>query len=160
MASFKPVAISKGSFAFCRATVAVLLWASLVFHSDLLVVLVFFIMLFSAILKVSKAPLILLYKYTFDKIKPSETLIVDEKGIFFSHVVGAVFAFLCICLSYFAKGTVSVVVTVLFAILQTSAAFGFCSALKLYTCMNGGNCCRFGRFAKKVKKRRENSRDV
>ncbi|MDP4133373.1 MAG: DUF4395 family protein [Bacillota bacterium] len=153
MAEFKPVTITRGSFAFCRATIAVLLWASIIFKANWLVVMVFLIMLFSAILKVAHAPLILLYKYTIDKIRPSENVIVDEKGIFVSHVVGAVFAALCIFLLYFERGIVSLIVTVMFAVLQTSAAFGFCSALKLYTCMSGGNCCRIGKFAKKVKNR-------
>lgn len=151
MAAFKPASISKGSFAFCRATVAILLWASIILRMNALVVLVFFIMLLSAVFKVSKAPLILLYRYTVERIKTSETIIVDENGIYFSHLVGAVFSLICLALLYFENGFVSLVVTILFAILQTSAAFGFCSALKLYTCMAGGNCCRFGSYAKKIK---------
>jgi hypothetical protein len=102
-------------------------------------------------LKVEKAPLILLYKYTVDKIKQSKNIIVDEKGIFFSHLVGAIFSIVCIALLYFTNPIIAWVVTGLFAVLQTSAACGFCSALKLYTCMINGTCCRVGKFAKKVK---------
>ena len=151
MAAFKPATISKGSFAFCRIVVAGLLWFSIILQTKWLVGLVFLIMLFSAILKVERAPLILLYKYTVDRIKQSGSIIVDEKGIYVSHLTGAVFSVICLALLYFANPIAAWVVTGLFAILQTSAACGFCSALKLYTCITGGNCCRFGRLAKKVK---------
>jgi hypothetical protein len=151
MARFKPATISKGSFAFCRIVVAGLLWLSIILQLKLLVGIVFLIMLFSAIFKVEKAPLILLYKYTVDKIKPSENIIVDEKGIFVSHLVGAIFSVVCLILLYLVHPIAAWIVTGVFAILQTSAACGFCSALKLYTCMTGGNCCRVGRFAKNVK---------
>ena len=149
-APFKPATISKGSFAFCRVVVAGLLWLSIVLQIKWLVGLVFLIMLFSALLKVEKAPLILLYAYTVDKIHRSENVIVDERGIFVSHVVGAIFAALCLGLLYFAHPIMAWITTGVFALLQTSAACGFCSALKLYTCMTNGNCCRIGRFAKKA----------
>jgi len=151
MAAFKPAVISKGSFAFCRIVVAGLLWLSVLFRSTWLIGAVFLIMLSSAILKVEKAPLILLYKHTVDKARRSPNIIVDETGIFVSHVTGAVFSVICLALTRFASPTVAWIVTGLFAILQTSAACGFCSALKLYTCMTSGNCCRVGRFAKKIK---------
>ena len=150
LAQFKPAIISKGSFAFCRIVVAGLLWLSILLQAKWLVAAVFFIMLLSAVFKVGKAPLILLYKYTVDRIKQSENVIVDEKGIFVSHVVGAIFSILCLALLYYANPIIAWFVTGLFAILQTSAACGFCSALKLYNCYVNGTCCRFGKFAKKV----------
>jgi hypothetical protein len=151
MAAFKPATISKGSFAFCRIVVAGLLWLSIILRIKWLVGVVFLIMLFSAILKVEKAPLILLYKYTVDKIKQSENVIVDEKGIYVSHLAGAIFSIVCLVLLYFANPIAAWIVTGLFAVLQTSAACGFCSVLKLYACMTNGTCCRVGKFAKKVK---------
>lgn len=155
MAAFKPVTISKGSFAFCRATVAILLWLAIIFQSVLLVEVVLGIMLASAALKVRRAPLIVLYERTVDAIRPSEKIVVDEIGIFVSHVTGAVFGALCLALVLFSRPLVGWIVTAVFALLQTSAACGFCSALKLYNCMAGGNCCRVGKFAKKA---RDNAR--
>ena len=151
MARFKPAIISKGSFAFCRIVIAALLWISVIFQLKWLVGSVFLIMLISAILKVEKAPLILLFKYTADKFIKSEHIIVDEKGIFVSHLTGTIFSVICLILLYTANPVAAWILTGLFAILQTSAACGFCSALKLYSCMTSGNCCRVGRFAKKVK---------
>ena len=151
MARIKPVSISKAGFTFCRTVVASLLWLSIILQSRLLVGVVFLIMLSSAILKVERAPLILLYKYTGDKIRPGAKTVVDQTGIFVSHVVGAVFALLCLVLLTLAPPLVAWIVTAAFAVLQTSAAFGFCSALKLYECMVGGTCCRVGRLARKAK---------
>jgi len=151
MAEFKPVSISKGSFAFCRTTVAGLLWLSVIFQFKWLVVVTFIIMLLSALLKVRRAPLILIYKYTIDKINQSENVIVDEKGISFSHWVGAIFSVICIVVLYFGNNFAGWVITAIFAVLQTLAAFGFCSALKLHGCMTSGNCCRVGKFVKKAR---------
>ncbi|MDR0476747.1 MAG: DUF4395 family protein [Desulfobulbaceae bacterium] len=150
-AQFRLKTISKGSFAFCRIMIAGLLWLSIIFQIKYLVGVVFLIMLFSALLKVDKAPLILLYKYTVDRISPGEKIIVDEKGIYASHLAGTIFSVICLFLLYFANPTVAWGMTGLFTILQTSAACGFCSVLKLYNCMTDGNCCRVGRLAKKVK---------
>lgn len=144
-----PATISRGSFAFCRIVIAVLLWIGIIFQTKFLIGVVFVIMLLSAVFKVERSPLILIYKYTIEKIKKSDNVIVDEKGIYISHLVGAIFAAVCLLILYFGDPLVGWIVTVIFAILQTSAACGFCSALKLYTCMTGGNCCRVGRFAKK-----------
>lgn len=149
MGKFKPVSISKVGFAFCRTVIAALVVLSAVPRLHGLLWAVFAIMAASAILRVRKAPLILLYEHTIGKIWPCETVIVDENGIFFSHIVGAVFSLLCLAL-YRINGIAGIVSTVLFAALQISAACGFCSALKLYTCMVGGNCCRFGKMVKKA----------
>jgi hypothetical protein len=146
---FKPAMITRDSFAFCRATIAILIWLSLILQVKWLLLVVFAVMLISAVTKVEKAPLILAYRHTVDRIAPSPSIMVDERGIYVSHVTGAVFALLCIGLLYLSGSLAGWVVTVLFAILQTSAAFGFCSALKLYNCINGGTCCRVGKVVKK-----------
>jgi hypothetical protein len=150
MAGFKPVCISPGGFAFCRTVIALLVVASLwpAWHGLLLAVSV--IMAVSACLRVRRAPLIFLYRHTVDRFKPSPPIIVDENGIFFSHVVGTVFALLCWG-TFFLNPYAGYGLTILFALLQISAACGFCSALKLYTCMAGGTCCRLGNKAKKIK---------
>lgn len=152
MAAVKPVSVSKGAYTFCRYTIAVMLWLAVFFQSKELVVAVFLILLLSAILKVRRAPLIILYTYTIDKLRSSSKVILDEKGIRFAHAVGAVVSLFCLILLYFLNPVAGWILTVLLAILQTSAAFGFCSALKVYQCMTGGgNCCRVGRLARKLK---------
>jgi len=151
MTNVKPVSISKGAYAFCRYTIALILWCSVIFRLKELVLGAFIILLLSAILKVRNAPLIVFYTYTIDKIFPSRKVIIDEKGIRFAHIVGTVVSLMCLMLLYFGNPLSGWILTVFLAILKTSAAFGFCSALKLYQCMNGGNCCRVGKFVRKIK---------
>ena len=148
--AFKPATITKGSFAFCRVTIASLIILAIVFRNVWFLVAEAVIMLLSAILKVEHAPLILLWKYTVEKVRPSKPEVVDERGIFVSHLVAVGFSALCIGLVFLAP-LAGWIVTGLFAVLQISAACGFCSALKLYTCMNNGNCCRVGKKVKKTK---------
>ena len=150
VAAFKPVVISKAGFIFCRSTIAVLLWLAIILLNIWLIVVTLLIMSLSAIFKVERAPLILLWKHTAERFLPGSAEVVDERGIFVSHVTGVVFAVLCLGLLCFSPAA-GWIATVIFALLQTSAACGFCSALKLYGCLTGGNCCRFGRYAKRWK---------
>lgn len=149
MIEFKPVTISKGAFVFCRYTIAIILWVALILQAKVLVVVCFLIFLLSYILKVKRAPLIVLYTYTIDMMFPSSKELLDEKGIRFAHLIGAVVSGLCCLLLYYVNSPAGWVLTVLLAILNTSAAFGFCSALKLYNCMAGGSCCRVGRAVRR-----------
>ncbi len=151
MAGVKPVSVSKGAFAFCRYSIALLLWVAVIFRMKELVLAAFIILTLSVILKVKRAPLIVLYTYTVDKLFPTGQVILDEKGIRFAHAVGAVVSGLCLILLYFISPRAGWALTVLLAVLKTSAAFGFCSALKLYQCVNGGTCCRVGKLAQKLK---------
>lgn len=148
--TYKPVSVQENAFAFCRYTVAVILIIALIFQIKEFVILAFLILLFSAIFKVQKAPLILLYNYTFEKLRKSDTVLIDEKGIQFAHTIGAIFSLICIILLYSPFVLAGWIATFVLIILKSSAAFGFCGAAKFYSCMsNGGSCCRIG---KKVNK--------
>jgi len=151
MSKMKPVSLPGGAFAFCRTTIAILFWASLILQNEALTWVGFLILLSSGILTVKYAPLINLWLFTFEKIKPTAPEVVDANGIRFSHFVGAFVS--ALALVFFAlEWTIAAWATVcVLAILQTSAAFGFCSALKLYQCMNSGTCCRVGKAVRKIK---------
>lgn len=151
MAGFRAVSVSRGAYAFCRYTIASSLWLAVILRSKELVAAVFVILTLSAILKVKRAPLILLYTYSIDKIFPSGSVILDENGIRFAHMVGAYVSLICLILLYFFNPISGWILTIFLAILKTSAAFGYCSALKVYQCMNGGNCCRIGKYVAKIK---------
>lgn len=148
MWEYRPVMISEGSFAFCRYTVAILVWLGLLLQNKWAILAVTLIMLASAILKVQRAPLVWIYRATIDRIKPSSQLMVDEKGIRFAHIMGSIMGCLCTLLLFFAPPFIAWIAVGIFAILKTMAAFGLCSALKLYGCMANGTCCRVG---KKIK---------
>lgn len=152
MTEFKPVAISGGAYAFCRVTIAIVFILGFFLRSEALVLAGFLILLLSAILKVRRAPLIWSYTHTVEKIFPSKRRVVDEKGMRFAHGFGAVLSAIGLVFLYFWNPLVGWAVILLLSILQTMAAFGFCSAYKLYTCVNsGGDCCNIGKRVRKMK---------
>ena len=151
MKEYKMAEVPKGAFNFCKFTIAGSLWLGLIFQVKLLVAICFIILVVSAILKVKRAPLIVLYSYTIDKILPSKKILLDEKAIGFAHTVGAVVSAIALIFLYFINPLIGWIITALLALLKTSGAFGFCGAAKLYTCLNNpnGQCCRGGRKLKK-----------
>ncbi len=143
MAKYKVVSISKNGFAFCRYTVALLIWSSLIFQIKELMIIVFIILASSAILTVKRAPLVWLYTVTIDKLFPSKREIVNEKGMRFAHTLGTTLAAIAILFLFFINEKVGWGVVFLFAVLKSFSALGYCSGLKLYNCLNNGQCCRF-----------------
>jgi len=153
MKEIRPVAVPHAAFNFCKYTMAAIFWFSLIFHSKLLVLFGFLILLLSILLKVKNAPLVLLYTYTIDKIFPSKKEITDENGVRFAHIVGATVAAIALLFLYYSKPLTGWILIGVLAILKTSASFGFCGAMKLYGCLNNpnGQCCRVGKKVKQCK---------
>lgn len=147
MKGYKPITININSFNFCKYTMALLLWMSLLFHSKYILYCVFLLLLFSALLKVKKAPLVFFYSNTIEKISPSKEVVIDENGVLFAHVVGAVFSAAAIIILLFVNQLTGWILVGILAVLKTSGAFGMCGAMKLYDCMNNpnGKCCRVGK---------------
>ncbi|MDF2531291.1 MAG: hypothetical protein K0Q65_872 [Clostridia bacterium] len=155
MKEYRPVEISSGAFNFCKYGIASLLWLSIIVQSKLLVIIAFAILVLSALLKVRRAPLVLLYTFTVDKFIKSKRIILDERAVRFAHIVGAVFSGAAALLLYFINPLAGWIITGILALLKTSGAMGYCGAMKLYSCLNNpnGQCCRVG---KKVKKYQSN----
>jgi hypothetical protein len=151
MKEYRPVEISSGAFNFCKYGIASLLWVSIILQSKLLVIIAFAILVLSAILKVKRAPLVLLYTFTADKVIKSKSIILDEQAVRFAHIVGAIFSGVALVFLYLINPLVGWIITGILALLKTSGAMGYCGAMKLYSCLNNpnGQCCRVG---KKVKK--------
>ena len=148
MTKYKPVSVSKAGFAFCRYTIAILVWLSLIFQIKWILVLVFLVLALSALLKIQKAPMILLYKFTIGKIIKSKDEILNENAMRFAHIMGTILSFICLLFLYFINVYVGWILVFVFAILKTISAFGMCPASKLYECMGNDNCCA---FIKKIK---------
>lgn len=133
--------ISKNAFMFCKITVGIIAWAGFIFKIKELILLAFLLLLFSAILKIRRAPLVYLYSNTVDKFIKPKFVDLDEKAMRVAHSMGAVFSGVCVLLLYlnfkYAWGVVLV-----FAIMKTISAFGFCPGEKVYHCMKNG-CCGF-----------------
>lgn len=151
MKEYRPVEISSGAFNFCKYGIASLLWLSIIVQSKPLLIIVFAILVLSVLLKVRRAPLVLLYTFTTDKFFKSKRIILDEQAVRFAHIVGAIFSGIAIVLLYYINPLAGWIITGILALLKTSGAMGYCGAMKLYSCLNNpnGQCCRVG---KKVKK--------
>ena len=150
MKSTKMAIVPKKAFAFCRFTICILFWVTailLFFDIKWFVFIPFIIMLISGILTVKRAPLIVLYKVLFDRDSKAETEVLNVSSIRFSHYVGATFSLIVILFLYIFKiNLVAYIFVGILTILQTIAAFGFCSAQKLYECLVlGKNCCNLGK---------------
>lgn len=145
MTRYKPVTISKEGFAFCRLGLTAILWLSLALHSKLLLLFVFIVLLLSAILKVQRAPMIVLYDQTIGRLRKSKEVIVNEAAMRFAHFTGAFFALVCLLLLQFGNQRIGWAAVFLFAIIKSISALGFCPASKLYECATGGSCCTIRR---------------
>ena len=150
MKSTQMAIVPKKAFAFCRFTICILFWVTsilLFFNIRWMIFVPFIIMLLSGILTVKRAPLIVLYKLLFDRNGKGETDVLNVNSIRFSHYVGATFSLIVILFLYvFKVDIVAYIFVGILTLLQTIAAFGYCSAQKLYECLVlGKNCCNLGR---------------
>lgn len=150
MTKYQMATVPKKAFAFCRYTIALLLWITVItmfLNIKWFIFIPFSIMLLSGILTVKRAPLIMLYKLLFDRKGKGETDVLNVNSIRFSHYVGASFALIVILFIYIFKiNIVAYIFLGILTILQTIAAFGYCSAQKLYECLVlGKNCCNLGK---------------
>lgn len=143
MKKYKPVSVPQAAFTFCRYSIALLVWLSLFFQSKPIMILVFFILLFSAVFKVGKAPMILLYSYTINKIIKSKEEILNEQAMRFAHTFGSILSLICLFLLYFVNENAGWIAVFCFALLKSVSAIGFCPASKLYDCLNNDSCCAF-----------------
>ncbi len=150
MGNCKPVEITNASFNFCKYSIAATLWFSIIFRSIGLLCFAIVILVFSAILGVNRAPLIVLYRKTIEYFIPSAKIYVNENAVRFAHIIGAIFGVIGVVLILYVDSLIGWIFIGLLAILKTSGAMGFCGAMKLYDCLNNSNgqCCRVG---KKIK---------
>jgi hypothetical protein len=141
--SHEPVAVPKAAVFFCRWGVAVILWCSYFAHSPALLALAFVILGLSALLKLKRAPLIVLYSCSLERLWPSPEVIMDARAMQFAHTLGAMLALVCLLAVTIFPGAAAWSLVLVFCLLKTVAAIGFCPASKMYECMLGGSCCAF-----------------
>lgn len=140
MTKYKPVSIPRDAFSFCRYSLSILLWLSLFFHEQSLLLLVAVILLLSYLLKIKKAPMIWLYSSTINKFIKSTDQIVNENAMSFAHAMGFILSLTCLGLMAINE-TVGWYAVLAFAVLKSISALGFCPASKLYECLGNGSCC-------------------
>jgi len=142
MRKIQPVSISQGGFNTCKYSVAVILIMAIALPSYrmVLVGLSTLILTLSAILGVERAPMILLYDWTFGRFFKSKTVMLDRKGMRFAHSLGAVLNAGTLLLLFLSPAA-GFILLLLTTALKTVSAVGYCSGLKLYQCMNNDTCC-------------------
>ena len=141
MVKYKPVSLSKASFAFCRYSMALMVWISFFLQSQILLGIVFLIFLLNAFFKVKRAPMIRLYDVTFNRIKRAPEILVNENSLFFAHSLAAAISCICLVLVLTVHNDKIWYSVLAFALLKTVSAFGICPASRLYECWLGDNCC-------------------
>ena len=134
--------VTRNELYFCRIGVAVLIWAAVLLKSVPLLALAGLILGLSALLTVLHAPMILLWRYTFGRIRPGKPELVDVAAYRFAHTLGFCMACLALGLLFTPVGWGF---AIFFAILKSVSAAGFCPAAKLFTCMRNGGCCALTR---------------
>ncbi len=137
--------IKSAEFAFCRIGVMILVWVAFIFKIQWIVVLVFAIMLLSAILTVKYAPMILLWRYTFGLFYKGKSEILNVTAMRVAHSAGTMLSGVCIVLLYSGFYKAGWIAVGILAIMKTISALGFCPASKLYVCMSNGGCCAFSK---------------
>jgi hypothetical protein len=146
--SYRPVSVPKGAFIFCRFSIAILVWLAFILKNPWILALVGVIMFFSAALKIRRAPMIVLYSYTIDKIWQSPKEILNESAMRFAHILATGLSVICLIAILFINYQVGWFLVFCFAILKTISAVGFCPASKLYECAGSNNCCAFAKGIK------------
>jgi hypothetical protein len=149
--SYRPVSVPKYAFVFCRYLVTVLVWLAFFLRDWKVLALAGAIMLFSAVFKIRRAPLILLYKYTFGAFLKSPAEIVNENAMRFAHIMATIISAISLLLVFVAP-TIGWMWVFGFAVFKTFSAVGFCPASKLYECAGNGKCCAFSKSDMSVKK--------
>jgi len=141
----KLVKAPRAAFIFCRYSVAIIVWISLILQSKELFLVAFLILFLSALFGVNHAPMVLLYSFTINKIKKSSIEILNKTAMRFAHTLGAIISGIIVLVLYFSNEKMGWILVFFFAILKSISAFGFCPASKLYSCATNGKCCRLSK---------------
>jgi hypothetical protein len=134
------VIVQRDAFVFCRYSVAMMVWAALLFRNVYVLAAVFAILALSALLKVPRAPMVWAYEHTVGRAYDGPSVILDVRAMQVAHTAGAVMAFVALALVAW-NPVVGWPFVAVFALLKTASALGFCPAYKLYGCVMSGGCC-------------------
>ena len=145
MKKYKPVSVSKAAFAFCRYILAILIWLSFIFKSEIILTIVFIIFILSAILKIKKAPMIVLYTHTINRVIKSKDVVLNEPSMRFAHIMGSILSLICLLLIFFVNEKIGWIAVLILALMKSLSFFGFCPGSKIYDCVtdNNSKCCSF-----------------
>jgi hypothetical protein len=139
------VQIPRSAFTFCRVSLTVLLWVAFFTHETWLVGVTTCILILSALLKVHRSPLVVLYTVTILRLRPTHHFeFLDVAAMRFAHGMGAALA-LTTFIALLLRPSMGWYVLLGFCLLKTVSAFGLCPASKLFICLRKGGCCALTR---------------
>lgn len=143
--NFKPVSVPTNSILFCKYGVAILIWIAFITKIYEILIATFLIFLFSAILGINRAPMVVIFSNTIGiLIKDSSTIVLDIHDMRFVHFLAAGINLIILSLYYFGFHNQANVFLLIFAILKSLTALGYCPASKLRKCVLGDSkksCC-------------------
>jgi hypothetical protein len=125
---------------------AVVMWVGTLMQLPWLIVFGATIMLINSIVTVRYAPLIMLYRYTVDRVWPSGPSVVDALGMRLAHLVAFIMMTTGLWLALQPSTSEFGWKFLWFVcIFKTVGAIGYCPVSRGFTCLlNGkGDCCKF-----------------
>lgn len=140
-----PVFVPRAALAFCRIFTALLVWLTVFTGRPHFLGAAGAIFLWSAGSRIGRAPLIVLYRQTIERIRPSVAVMLDENAMCFAHILGTVLTVICLGVFLMAGSAAGRFATLWLALAKSVGALGFCPAAKLYTCITSEGCCRLTR---------------
>lgn len=142
------VKVNRRSVAFCKYTLAAGLWLALILQLPAVLWAMLALLAASAGLGVDRAPLVWLADKTISR-QSGAVEYINLYSMRFAHCFAGVVVIISLVLLGFGCPLAAWILTGLLAVLQSIAAFGFCSAAKLYDCLIcNSNCCNLGRRIK------------
>lgn len=135
--------VPRSAFAFCRWSLAVLLWAAFLLGLTWPVAVVLAVLAVSAAVKVHRSPMIQVWSWTALKLRPARRYeFLDVAAMRFAHGLGALLAAATLALLLW-RPHAGRVLLLGYCILKSVSALGFCPASKLFACLRKGGCCAF-----------------
>jgi hypothetical protein len=141
------VTVPRPAFACCRWTLTGLLWLALLGRQPWLLGLAVAILAVSAVVRVDRSPLVLLYRWTLGRLfPPTRFACLDVAAMRFAHGMGACLG-AGVLLAVLRSPRAGWPALGAFCLLKSVSALGFCPASKLFTCLRKGGCCAWTRGA-------------
>jgi protein-S-isoprenylcysteine O-methyltransferase Ste14 len=138
--------IDLNALLFCKWVSAILIWLAVILGNYFILIAVALNFLLSVLFTVKNSPIVLVYRFTLGLLIKNRTNTIDVQDYRFVHLIAFIFSFIAIVPLLFGNTIWLLIPAILFAILKTITAFGYCPASKLRSCLlnQKGSCCKLG----------------
>jgi protein-S-isoprenylcysteine O-methyltransferase Ste14 len=137
--------IDLNALTFCKWASALIIWTAIILGNYYILLIILINFLLSVLFSVKNSPIVLIYTYTFGLVIKKRIGTIDIQDFRFVHLIAFVFCIISIVPLFFGNNLWFWIPAIMFAILKTITALGYCPASKLRSCLlnNGGKCCKF-----------------